>query len=84
MILFLDKGLQMTDVELDARVTALEKNGKMNIVSFCLKSACKTVNFRTLCISDTIAFHTVLTSYDTIPDEIAVLFNEVLLNVGDG
>ena len=35
-------------------------------------------------ISGTIAFHTVLTSYDTVPDESAVLFNEVLLNEGDG
>ena len=32
----------------------------------------------------TIAFHTVLTSYSTIPDESAVLFNEVLLNQGEG
>ena len=35
-------------------------------------------------LSDTIAFHTVLTSYSTIPDESTVLFNEVLLNEGDG
>ena len=35
-------------------------------------------------ISDTIAFHTVLTSYDTIPEGSAVLFNEVLLNEGEG
>ena len=36
------------------------------------------------CISDTVAFHTVLTSYNTIIPESAVLFNEVLLNEGDG
>ena len=35
-------------------------------------------------LSETIAFHTVLTSYSSIPDESAVLFNEVLLNEGDG
>ena len=35
-------------------------------------------------LSDTIAFHTVLTSYDSIPAGSAVLFNEVLLNEGDG
>ena len=34
--------------------------------------------------SDTIAFHTVLTSYDAITEGSAVLFNEVLLNEGDG
>ena len=34
--------------------------------------------------SDTIAFHTVLTTYDTIPDESAVEFDLVLLNQGDG
>ena len=34
--------------------------------------------------SDTIAFHTVLTSYDTISTGSAVEFNEVLLNEGDG
>ena len=35
-------------------------------------------------VSETITFHTVLTSYGTIPDESAVLFNEVLLNEGNG
>ena len=35
-------------------------------------------------ISDTIAFHTVLTPYSNIPFQSAVLFNEVLLNEGDG
>ena len=34
--------------------------------------------------SETISFNAALTSYDTIPDESAVLFNVVLLNVGDG
>ena len=42
-----------------------------------------TTNF-TFSIPDTIAFHTVLTSYNTIPEESAVVFNEVLLNEGDG
>ena len=37
-----------------------------------------------LCIAETIAFHTVLTSYSTIPYETAVEFNVVLLNEGDG
>ena len=32
----------------------------------------------------TIGFHTVLTSYSTIPESSAVLFNEILLNEGDG
>ena len=35
-------------------------------------------------ILDTIAFHTVLTSYSSIPIGSAVQFNEVLLNEGDG
>ena len=35
-------------------------------------------------VSDTIAFHSVLTSYDTIPGESAVIFNEVILNEGEG
>ena len=34
--------------------------------------------------SDTIAFHTVLTSYSSISEGSPVLFNEVLLNQGDG
>ena len=34
--------------------------------------------------SDTIAFHSALTSYSTIPDESAIVFNEVVLNEGDG
>ena len=35
-------------------------------------------------ISDTIAFHTVLTTNPTIPYGSAVLFDEVLLNEGEG
>ena len=35
-------------------------------------------------IPDTIAFHSVLTSYSSIPDESTLIFNEVLLNEGDG
>ena len=35
-------------------------------------------------ITETIAFHTVLTSYDTISFQSAVLYNEVLLNEDDG
>ena len=35
-------------------------------------------------IADIISFDAVLTSYDTIPDESAVLFNVVLLNEGEG
>ena len=53
----------MTDVELDARVSALEENGGGE---------------------NTITFHTVLTSSSSIPDESAVLFNEVVLNQGEG
>ena len=37
-----------------------------------------------LSVLDTIAFHSVLTSYSTIPDGSTVIFNEVLLNEGDG
>ena len=33
---------------------------------------------------DTIAFHSALTSYSTIPNQSEVVFNEVLLNEGDG
>ena len=35
-------------------------------------------------LSDTIAFHSTLTSYPTIPDETAVAFNEVILNEAEG
>ena len=35
-------------------------------------------------VSDTIAFYSVLTSYDTIPFDSTLIFNEVLLNEGDG
>ena len=35
-------------------------------------------------LSETIAFHTVLTSYDTIAGQSVVVFNEVVLNEGDG
>ena len=35
-------------------------------------------------ITDTIAFNTVLTSYVSISEGSAFLFNEVLLNEGDG
>ena len=35
-------------------------------------------------VSDTIAFHSVLTSYSTIPDGSNILFNEIILNQGDG
>ena len=35
-------------------------------------------------ISDNIAFHAVLTSYDTIPAKTPVIFNEVILNKGNG
>ena len=35
-------------------------------------------------MSETIAFTAVLTSYDTIPDESTVLFNEVVTNKTNG
>ena len=35
-------------------------------------------------ISETIAFHSVLTSYDTIEVDITVVFNLALLNEGNG
>ena len=35
-------------------------------------------------ISDTIAFHSILTFYSAIPIDSAILFNKVLLNEGDG
>ena len=50
----------------------------------CLKTKFKNKIHVGHFISDTIAFHTVLTSYDTIPEPSTVLFNEVLLNEGDG
>ena len=40
--------------------------------------------FLGISVSEIIAFHTSLTSYSTIPDEAVLLFNEVLLNEGDG
>ena len=38
----------------------------------------------TFLIPETIAFHTVLTSYTEILEEAPVLFNEILINEGDG
>ena len=87
----------MTDVELDARVTALEENSGGNSINGTLLNfrwirlslswlslfALFICNLRAI-FSDTIAFHTVLTSYDSISIGSAVLFNEVLLNKGNG
>ena len=88
----------MTDVELDARVMALEengggaKNGKLNdtFLGICIFfydmkiiQAC-TMECWISYVLETIAFHSILTSYSTIPFGSAVLFNEVLLNEGDG
>ena len=47
-----------------------------------LKRKFEILNF--LHIADTIAFHVVLTSYDTISTGSAILFNEILLNEGEG
>ena len=87
----------MTDVELDATVTALEENhgGSVQKSKYISFQACfnlenkvpvrrNNLNIYKIYISDTIAFHTVLTSYDTITENSAVLFNEILLNEGDG
>ena len=35
-------------------------------------------------ILDTIAFHAALVSYDSIPDDTSVIWDEVRLNEGDG
>ena len=43
-----------------------------------------TLKIATFFTAETIAFNAVLISFDTIPDESAVLFHEVLLNEGDG
>ena len=88
----------MTDVELDERVTALEENGggdsdngkvikaERNFTrqqfQLELEGQSEILNF--FYISDTIAFHLVLTSYDTISEESVVLFKEILLNEGEG
>ena len=37
-----------------------------------------------LLLPDTIAFHSIVISYDTMPLQSAVQFNEVVLNEGDG
>ena len=87
----------MTDVELDERVTALEENtgGGAQNGTCILENNTHCNHFMNLknkdlvvttpgFFSDTIAFHVVLTSYSSIPDETPVLFNEVLLNEGDG
>ena len=67
-------GLALLTVKRCARSYFLIKYVYHNITS----EVCGT------CVLDTIAFHTVLTSYETIPTGSAVLFNEVLLNEGDG
>ena len=85
----------MTDVEFDARVTALEENGGTSpqngiqtSTSFFLSklstAETKTDIFNIFKILDTIAFHAVLTSYDTISTGSTLLFNRVLLNEADG
>ena len=82
----------MTDVKLVARVTAVEEtigdiqngiNAFLWILIIWIIHNNLIITAQGL-ISDTIAFHTVLTIYDTIPDESVVLFDEVLLNEGDG
>ena len=35
-------------------------------------------------VLETIAFHSILTSYSTIPDESTLVFDEALINEGDG
>ena len=51
-------------------------------ISFILFNTTSNISlFYTL---ETVAFHTVLTSNPTIPDESPVLFDEVLINEGDG
>ena len=86
----------MTDVELDARVTVLEENsgvgtenGKSNhkFLDICMFISNMKINkksYKIFYVLETIAFHSILTSYSSIPDESAVLFNEVLLNEGLG
>ena len=41
---------------------------------------CTNIKFHIFSVSDTIAFHSALTSYSTIPDESRVIFNEVIFN----
>ena len=110
----------MTDVELDARVTALEEtggadpsNGKYRLLIIILRVQCSItqpteyskgirVNFMSfsiiyICIIlntllhvtlfyilVTVAFHSVLTDNPTISFGSAVLFDQVLLNEGNG
>ena len=88
----------MTDVELDARVTALEENGggentfngktthifNDKRIMLCFKMEMELDLILNFLISETIAFHAVLTSYSTIPIDSAVLFNEGVLNEGEG
>ena len=52
-----------------------------SVVKVAQSVRCTKMDFS---IAETIAFHTVLTAYDTITDESAVLFNNVVLNQGEG
>ena len=65
--------MQRTEVEAckEIKVVHLGMNKKLNIYLFP-------------CIPNTIAFYSVLTSYSTIPEGSALIFNEVILNDGDG
>ena len=91
----------MTDMNHDARISALEENGgsgSQNGMNRGGKGFTLTDSYnssdRNNCtlefshyffsVSDTIAFYSVLTSYSTIRPDSAVIFNEVLLNEGDG
>ena len=92
--------LQVTDVNHDARISALEENGGsggsqnsrfetqrqqlLNMVDNQIDMFPLKFKFSLLIFADTIAFHSALTSYSTIPDETAVVFNEVIFNQGDG
>ena len=84
--------LQMTYIELDTRVTALEENGgsviqngTRNLYFNRPELVYELQNVDPLFFtSDTIAFHTVLTSYSSMSGGSPVLFNDVLLNLDDG
>ena len=98
LCLFPHPGLQMTDVELDARVTALEEHGgggggnqngkNVKFIRIHLFNDVKNIYITMFSVATpvpaTIAFHTVMTSYDTISEGSTLLFNEILVNEGDG
>ena len=51
---------------------------------YILASSWYTSDWTFFLLTDTVAFHTALTDYSSIPIGSAVEFNEVLLNEGDG